>query len=157
MFNARDCNTYEFTLAIQIVRAVLAPVRRVFESCKVEAGTEERHAGYAAGGADIDHSRFVFGSGGLEKGRKKQVCEIKRTWSAQNIQNGRPFIDNGESLTESVGTPGHVIPIDGNLVDRRSQNTAILKGRFNSIPVPREQNARIIEKDMKFWFFSVEV
>ena len=128
-------------------------MRRIFESCKVKAGTEERHASYAAGGADIDHSRFVFGSGGLEKGRKKQICEIKRTWFAQNVQNRRPFIDNGKPLTESVGTPGHVIPIDGNLVDRRPQNTAVLKGRFNSIPMMREQNARIIEKDVEFWFF----
>jgi len=36
--NGRDRMTYQFTLAVQLIHVVLAPVRRVLEGCKVKAG-----------------------------------------------------------------------------------------------------------------------
>jgi len=148
--NNRDCSTYEFTLTVQLGRVVLAPVRRVLKSCEIKAGTRHRYAAYAAGRAGVDNSRLVFGSGTLEERRQEQLCEVEMTCFAEGAQNGCPFISNRGFLTESIGTPGHVIPVSSKFLHRRPHNTTVLEGRFNSTFEARERNARVVEKDVEF-------
>lgn len=84
--NPYDHSTYEFTLAIQFECAVLVSVRRVLESRKVKARTEERQAAYAAGRAGVNHSRLILWSGSLEKRRQKQHREIERPWFHRTLK-----------------------------------------------------------------------
>ena len=100
--NANKCRTYEFTLAIPLERAVLAPLRRVFESCKVEAGTMERHGMDAGGGASIDNSRLAFGRGGIEKCGQKQLCEVERTWWQKALKNTRLMTGDRKTIPRAL-------------------------------------------------------
>ena len=106
-------------------------MRRVLESCKVEAGTKERYGGYASSGADVDHSRFVCGSGSLEKRGQEQFCEVERTWFAESAQNVHPLVDGKKFLTKGVGTPGHVIPVNGDLINRDPKYPTVSQCRFD--------------------------
>jgi len=60
-------------------------------------------------------------------------------------------------LTKGVGTPGQVIPVNGGLVDRYPHNSTVTEGGFDSALVEREQSARIVEQDMEFLLFPVEI
>jgi len=50
----------------------------------------------------------------------------------------RPFIESRKFLTEGVGTPGHVIPINGNLVNWYPKSATVSGRRFDS--------ARVVER-----------
>jgi len=72
---------------------------------------------------------------------------------AERAQDVHPLVEGRRSLTEGVGTPGHVIPVDGKLVNRYRKDAPVSEGRFDLALVGRKRNARIVKEDMKFWFF----
>ena len=63
-----------------------------------------------------------------------------------------PLVKGRRFLTKSVSTPGHVVPVDGDLINRYPENATLSEGKDLAL-VEREWNARIIEEDVKFWFF----
>ena len=74
--------------------------------------------------------------------------------SAQNVD---PLIDGRILITKCVGTPRHVIPIDSSVFNRYPKNAAVSEGKFDSALVEGKGNARIVEQDIEFWFFPVEM
>ena len=61
------------------------------------------------------------------------------------VLDGHPFSKNRKSLTKGVGTPGHVISVDGNLVNRHPHNGTTSEARFNSVLAGRERDARTVK------------
>jgi len=60
-------------------------------------------------------------------------------------QNGRRLTDNRKPLTKGVGTPDHIIPVDGNPFNRSPNNTTVLGSMFDLAPAKRERDARIVK------------
>ena len=48
-------------------------------------------------------------------------------------------------LTKCVSTPGHVIPVNGNLFNRSPHDATVLEGELDLALTERERNVRIVE------------
>ena len=99
---------------------------------------------HVGSGTDVDHSGLVFGCGGLEEGRKEQLREVEGTW-LQTVLKWAPSYYGGIFLTERVGAPGHVVPVNGNLFNRTPHDATVSEGGFNLALTEKERNARIVE------------
>lgn len=53
---------------------------------------------HVGSGADVDHSRLVFGCGGLEERGQEQLREVERTWFQNTLKMNAVTLTVGKSL-----------------------------------------------------------